>query len=116
MFQLRHGALALERGSLARFDHNLFRGRDCFLLFALAQMRAAFTRLVDHFLRLCIGFRQNFGVTLLRFGQLLFDLLGVQETLFDAAPPFFQNSENRFVSKTTQQQSDNREADYLREK
>ena len=38
-------------------------------------MGGTFPRLVDHFLRLCVRLRQNFRIALLRFRELLLDLL-----------------------------------------
>ena len=59
-----------------RLGDDLFGGRDRFLLFALGHVAGAFARFVDHLLRLRIRLGQDFLVALLRFGELLLDLLG----------------------------------------
>ena len=48
-------------------------------------MPGAGPRFVDHLLRFGIGFRQNLLMTLLRFGQLLLDLLGIQKPFAQCA-------------------------------
>src|SRR4030095_10726188 len=79
-------------------------------------MRSAFARLINHFLSVCIRFCQNFLVTLLRFGQFLLDLFGVDLALFDLAPALFKKSKDRFVSEPLQKERNNAEANDLRQK
>ena len=64
-------------------------------------------------LRHCL--RQDFLIALLRFGELLLDLLGVQQALRNALPALFQDSEDRLVGESFQEQRDDDEADDLRE-
>jgi hypothetical protein len=106
----------LDGAGLTRFGHDLFRGRDGFLLFALGDVSAAFARFIDHFLRLGVGFGQDLRMPLLRFRELLLDLLRVQQPLGDALPALFEHGQDRLVGKLTQDQRDNDEADDLREK
>ena len=84
--------------------------------FALGDMRAAFARFIDHFLRLRVRLGQNLRMALLRFRELLLDLLRVQKPLGDPLPALFEHGQNRLVSELTQNQRDDDEADDLREK
>ena len=77
-------------------------------------MPGASARFVDHLLRFVIGFRQDLGMTLLGFRQLLLDLFGVQLCLRDLLPPLFQHGKDRFVGEAFEQISDDDEADDLR--
>ena len=66
------------RARFARLGDDLFRRRDRFLLLAFAHVRRAFARVVDHLLRLGVRLGQDLRMALLRFRELLFDLLRVQ--------------------------------------
>src|SRR5437764_14297585 len=79
-------------------------------------MRSAFSRFIDHFLRVCIGLRHNFLVTLLSFSELLFDFLGIKLAFLDLAPALLEHSKNWFVSKALQKECNNAEANHLRQK
>src|SRR3982750_3130321 len=79
-------------------------------------MRSAFSRFIDHFLRVCIGLRHNFLVTLLSFSELLFDFLRIKLAFLDLAPTFLEHSKNWFVSEALQKECNNAEADHLRQK
>src|SRR5213592_383301 len=79
-------------------------------------MRSAFSRFIDHFLRVCIGLRHNFLVTLLSFSEFLFDFLGIKLAFLDLAPTLLEHSKNWFVSEALQKECNNAEADHLRQK
>src|SRR4029077_19244248 len=59
---------------------------------------------------------QDLLVTLLCFGQFLFDFLRVELAFFDLAPALFQQSKDRFVSESLQKERNNAEANNLRQK
>ena len=92
------------------------RRSDRLLLLAVGQMCAAFPRFVDHSLRIGVGLGEDLSITLLGFRELLFDLLRIQQAFGDSLSPLFQDTEDRLVGKAAQQERDDREADYLREK
>src|SRR5207244_11934553 len=73
-------------------------------------------RFVDHLLRVCIGLRNIFLVTLLRLREFLLDFFRVNLAFFDLAPTLLEYSKNWFVSETLQKVCDDAEADDLRQK
>jgi len=90
--QLAHGALVLESACFARLGDDLLGGHDRFLLFAFGDDAGAGPCLIDHFLRFAIAFSQDFLVALLSFGELLFDLLGIEKAFGDSLPPLFEHT------------------------
>ena len=54
-------------------------------------------------------------MALLRFGELLLDLLGVEQAFRDSLPALFQHRQDRLVGELSQEQRDDDEADDLRE-
>jgi len=82
---------------------------------SIAEVSRAFARFVDHLLRLRVRLRQNFSVTLFRFGELLLDLLGVQLRFGDPLATLFEHGQDRLVSETLQDQRHDDEADDLRQ-
>src|SRR5215470_390457 len=79
-------------------------------------MRSAFARFINHFLRVRVGLRDDFLITLLCLRELLFDFFRVYLALFDLAPALLQNCKDRFVSEALQKERDNAEANDLRQK
>src|SRR5678816_4333439 len=79
-------------------------------------MRSAFSRFIDHFLRVRIGLRDNFLVTLLGFSEFLFDFLGIKLALLDLAPTLLEQSKDWFISEALQKECNNAEANNLRQK
>src|SRR6266480_3020812 len=79
-------------------------------------MRGAFSRFIDHFLRVRIGLRDNFLVTLLRFSEFLFDFLRIKLAFLDLAPTLLEHSKNWFVSEALQKECNDAEANHLRQK
>src|SRR5580765_7966396 len=106
----------LDCCGLARFGDDLLGCRNSLLLLALGQMGGAFTCFIDHFLRVRIGLRDNFLVTLLRFSEFLFDFLRIKLAFLDLAPTLLEHSKDWFVSETLQKVCDDAEADDLRQK
>src|ERR1051325_7106460 len=82
-----------DRCGLTRFRDDLLGCRDSLLLFALGQVRRAFTGFVDHLLRVGIGFRDNFLIALLRFSEFLFDFLGIDLAFLDLAPALLEEGQ-----------------------
>src|SRR5213592_2349657 len=79
-------------------------------------MRSAFTRLVDHFLRIRVGLSENFLIALLRFGKLSFYFLRIELALLDLAATLLQDCEDRFICESLQKECNNAEANDLRQK
>src|SRR5262249_60867128 len=79
-------------------------------------MSCALTRFVDHFLGVGIALRHDLLITLLRVGELLSNLLGVQLSFFNFSPSILENGEDRFLSEAAQKKCDDAKADHLREK
>src|SRR6266550_9322443 len=79
-------------------------------------MRRAFARFVDHLLRVDIGLRDDFLVTLLCLREFLFDFLGINLAFLDLAPTLLEHSKDWFVSEALQKICNNAEANDLRQK
>ena len=105
----------LEHAGFPRLGEDLLGRRDRFLLLALRDHAGAGPRFVDHLLRIGVGLGQDFLVTLLRFGELLLDLVRIQKAFGDSLSALFQHRADRLVGETLQEQRDDHEADDLRE-
>ena len=79
-------------------------------------MRAALPRLVDHSLRVGVGFADDFLITLLRFSEFFPDFLGVELAFLNLSTAIFQDGEDRLVGELAQQNRNDRKTDHLREK
>src|SRR5437667_326203 len=78
-------------------------------------MRSALASFVDHFLRVRVGLRENFLVTLFCFGELFFDFLRIELALLDLAPPLLQYRKDWFVGEAPQKQRHDHKASHLRQ-
>src|SRR4030095_8980785 len=76
-------------------------------------MRSAFARLINHFLSVGIRLCQNFLITLLCLGELLFDFFRVDLALFDLAPAFLQHRKDWLVGKAPPESRHNRKTNHL---
>ena len=88
------------RARFARLRDDLLGLGDRFLLLALGDVRRAFARFVDHLLRGGVRLGRISCIALLRLGELLLDLLGVQQAFGDPLPAFFEHAEDRLVGET----------------
>src|SRR5690242_19857349 len=79
-------------------------------------MGRALTRLIDHTLRIRVRFCNDLLITLFRSSEFLADLFGVELAFFDFSPALFEDCDDRFVSKPSEQVGHDAEANDLREK
>src|SRR3982751_6518067 len=79
-------------------------------------MRSAVARFIDHSLRVLVCLGQNLLVTLLRFGEFIFDFFGVKLALFNLSPTFLKNGKDRLLCEALQKGCNNAEANHPREK
>src|ERR1700730_7525194 len=77
-------------------------------------MRGALASFVDHPLRVRVGLRENFLVTLLRFGELFFNFLRIELALLDLAPALLKYRKDWSVGEAPQNQRHDYKANYLR--
>src|SRR5438874_1354946 len=79
-------------------------------------MCGAFPCFIDHSLPVRIGLRDDFLVTLLGFGEFLFDFLRIKLAFLDLSPALLEHSKDWFVSEALQKECNNAEANHLRQK
>src|SRR4030095_3465625 len=79
-------------------------------------MCSAFSRFVYHLLRIGVRLSDDFLITLLRFGEFLFDFFGINLAFLDLAPTLLEHSKDWFVSEALQKVCNDAEANDLRQK
>src|SRR6266496_5348296 len=77
-------------------------------------MRGAFARFINHPLGVRVGLRDDFLVTLLRFGEFFFYFFRIELAFLDLAPALLQYRKDWLVREPPQEQCHDHKADHLR--